>query len=258
MSRIEQRDGTAARCNGEWRINRRVAPDSVFIEANRQTRGGCSTTVSQIIPPPRMAPVLSDLHELSGCPPRPPISFASTPADRRALPPRVGRRTRRLRPRDARADPLAPDRAIEEENRAAWERGWQQNLDEARAARLRARRAQAEVLSRQPLPALAARHPRQREPADRVRPVRAGAAAAVRQVPVGIHTIYEIGSGSANNLWLLSELFPDARIVGLDWVDPAVQLASELGTATGRQIEGRRFDMLNPDPALRRSRAPPS
>ena len=63
----------------------------------------------------------------------------------------------------------------------------------------------------------------------------------------GIRTIYEIGSGSGNNLWLLSELFPDASIVGLDWVTPAVELANELGAATGRKIEGRRFDMLNPD-----------
>ena len=33
-------------------------------------------------------------------------------------------------------------------------------------------------------------------------------------------SIYEFGCGSGQNLFLLSELFPDKEIVGLDWVGP--------------------------------------
>jgi hypothetical protein len=139
----------------------------------------------------------------------------------------------------------------EEENRAAWERGWQQNLDEARARGFapealkpkyfrghRALRWQGDVvISENPQ-------------------IEYDLFVLARRLLFGTHlsgapTIYEVGSGSANNLWLLSEMFPAARVIGLDWVAPAVQLATELGRATGRRIEGQRFNMLDPDPAFR-------
>ena len=137
-----------------------------------------------------------------------------------------------------------------DENRTAWERGWQQNLEEARAGGF----------------APVALKPKYFRGNRFLRWQRGLVVSENLQIEYdlfvlarrllfgwylpGIHTIYEIGSGSGNNLWLLSELFPDARIVGLDWVEPAVQLANELGTVTGRRIEGRCFDMLKPDRSI--------
>lgn len=138
----------------------------------------------------------------------------------------------------------------EAENHAAWERGWQQNLDEARASGFA-----AEALK----PKYFRGHRVLRWKGDLLiaenRQIEYDLFVLARRMLFGsflsgMHTIYEIGSGSCNNLWLLSEMFPNARIVGLDWVGPAVQLANELGQATGRRIEGRRFNMLNPEGAF--------
>ena len=133
------------------------------------------------------------------------------------------------------------------ENHAAWERGWRQNLDEARAGgfhpdTLKPKYFRGNRFLRWQRDLIVSDNPQ----------IEHDLFVLARRLLFGsflpgIHTIYEIGSGSCNNLWLLSELFPDARIVGLDWVAPAVQLATELGRATGRRIEGRQFDMLNPD-----------
>lgn len=57
----------------------------------------------------------------------------------------------------------------------------------------------------------------------------------------------ELGCGSGQNLWLLSEIFPDKSILGLDWVPPCVGIAQEIGKA-GRKVSGRLFDMTDPDP----------
>jgi hypothetical protein len=138
------------------------------------------------------------------------------------------------------------DRTVDE-NRAAWERGWQESLEEARASSfkpeaLRPKYFRGNRFLRWQGDLVVSDNPQ----------IEYDLFVLARRLLFGsflpgIRTIYEIGSGSGNNLWLLSELFPDARIVGLDWVAPAVQLATELGLATGRQIAGRHFDMRSPD-----------
>ena len=135
----------------------------------------------------------------------------------------------------------------EDENRAVWERGWQQNLEEARAGgfaphTLKPKYFRGNRFLRWQRGLVVSENPQ----------IEYDLFVLARRLLFGwylpgIRTIYEVGSGSGNNLRLLSELFPEARIIGLDWVAPAVQLANELGTVTGRKIEGRRFDMLNPD-----------
>lgn len=52
--------------------------------------------------------------------------------------------------------------------------------------------------------------------------------------------IMEFGCGSAYNLSLLKQRYPDKRLIGLDWSQPAVDICTKLG------IEGRRFDFFNP------------
>lgn len=52
--------------------------------------------------------------------------------------------------------------------------------------------------------------------------------------------IMEFGCGSAYNLSLLKARYPDKRIIGLDWSQPAVDICAAL------DLEGRRFDFFNP------------
>ena len=139
----------------------------------------------------------------------------------------------------------------EAENREAWTRGWQQNLEEARAAgfassTLKPKYFRGNRFLRWQGDVLVSENPQ----------IEYDLFVLARRLLFGTYlrgakTIYEVGSGSSNNLWLLSEMFPDANIVGLDWVPPAVQLATELGQATGRRIEGRQFNMMDPDPSFR-------
>ena len=135
----------------------------------------------------------------------------------------------------------------DEENLAAWERGWQQNLDEARARTfapeaLKPKYFRGHRFLRWQRDIVVSENPQ----------IEHDLFVLARRLLFGTylqgpHTIYELGCGSSNNLWMLSEMFPQARIVGLDWVRPAVQLATELGQHSGRRIEGRRFNMLQPD-----------
>lgn len=52
--------------------------------------------------------------------------------------------------------------------------------------------------------------------------------------------IMEFGCGSAYNLSLLKQRYPEKRLIGLDWSQPAVDICTKLG------IEGRRFDFFDP------------
>lgn len=59
-------------------------------------------------------------------------------------------------------------------------------------------------------------------------------------------TIYEIGCGSCGNVWLLSQLFPEKTIVGLDWVQPSADIANLIGTTLQRNVRGGILNMLEP------------
>lgn len=63
-------------------------------------------------------------------------------------------------------------------------------------------------------------------------------------------TIYELGCGSCQNLWMLSQLYPEKKLHGMDWAKASVGIAEELRTRLGRNVQGHWFDMKNPDPGL--------
>ena len=198
-----------------------------------------------------MEPVLARLHEPFGLPPQATdlIGGHTVGVDLRC----------RMASRDERDEyvremlELIRSPRIErspDENRTVWERGWQQNLDDARTRSfqpdaLKPKYFRGNRFLRWQQDLVVSGNPQ----------IEYDLFVLARRLLFGsflsgARTIYEIGSGSGNNLWLLSELFPDVRVVGLDWVAPAVQLATELGQATARTIEGRQFDMLDPDPSL--------
>jgi len=62
--------------------------------------------------------------------------------------------------------------------------------------------------------------------------------------------IYEFGCGTGRYLLMLSEMYPETALTGLDWTEASMKII-ELMQQKGIHIQGRRFDMLNPDPAMR-------
>lgn len=62
--------------------------------------------------------------------------------------------------------------------------------------------------------------------------------------------IYEFGSGSCQNLLMLSEMFPSRRLYGLDWTNASAKIAELLSKSQNRNIEGIVFDMMNPSPDI--------
>jgi len=62
--------------------------------------------------------------------------------------------------------------------------------------------------------------------------------------------IFEFGCGTGYNMAIINRLFPDKRIVGLDWAESSVNIANILGSQLNAPISGRRFDYFNPDYSL--------
>lgn len=58
--------------------------------------------------------------------------------------------------------------------------------------------------------------------------------------------IYEFGSGSGYNLYALAKMFPGKMIVGLDWSQPAVDIANEINKDVKAWVEGCSFDFFKP------------
>ncbi|NTV49874.1 MAG: hypothetical protein HGB32_04490 [Geobacteraceae bacterium] len=61
-----------------------------------------------------------------------------------------------------------------------------------------------------------------------------------------IDNIYEFGCGTGRYLYMLSKIFPEKSLVGLDWTDASVNILG-LMRQQGIKIEGNKFDMLNPE-----------
>jgi len=62
--------------------------------------------------------------------------------------------------------------------------------------------------------------------------------------------IFEFGCGSGFNVAELAQLYTKAKIFGLDWAQPSVDIINELRSRKGLNVEGRLFDFFHPDQAL--------
>ncbi len=58
--------------------------------------------------------------------------------------------------------------------------------------------------------------------------------------------VYEFGCGSCQNLFLLSEIFPQKKLHGLDWAKPSMEIIKLLAEKKKINVQGTLFDMLNP------------
>ena len=61
--------------------------------------------------------------------------------------------------------------------------------------------------------------------------------------------VYEFGCGTGRNLFRLAELFPKKHLHGFDWTQATVDLLHLMATK-GLNIDGQKFDMLQPDSLL--------
>jgi hypothetical protein len=59
--------------------------------------------------------------------------------------------------------------------------------------------------------------------------------------------IYEFGCGSGGHVSALAQMFPDRKIVGLDWVEPSCEIVNNMRKLRGWNTEGRLFDFYKPD-----------
>lgn len=66
----------------------------------------------------------------------------------------------------------------------------------------------------------------------------------------GFENIFEFGCGSGFNVAELAQLYPKAKIFGLDWAEPSVDIVNELRTRKRLNVEGRTFDFFHPDKTL--------
>ncbi|TSC88514.1 MAG: hypothetical protein G01um10147_10 [Microgenomates group bacterium Gr01-1014_7] len=60
-------------------------------------------------------------------------------------------------------------------------------------------------------------------------------------------TLYEFGVGSGLNLVAASEIFPEMKLVGLDWASSSVEILNSLKQKLKINISGKRMDFFNPD-----------
>lgn len=66
----------------------------------------------------------------------------------------------------------------------------------------------------------------------------------------GVNSVYEFGCGTGLNLILLSKIFPDKRMYGLDWVPSSKKILDLLSEKLRLPIKGGIFNMFEPDQSL--------
>ena len=59
--------------------------------------------------------------------------------------------------------------------------------------------------------------------------------------------IYEFGCGSGGHVSVLAQMYPDKKIVGLDWAEPSCEIVNNMHRLRGWNTEGRLFDFYKPD-----------
>ncbi len=136
------------------------------------------------------------------------------------------------------------------ENIAAFEQGWQENLDLCRA----------QGLSRENLrPKYVRPYTCIRFKSDYVRPQDPHMCDELLWLTVNwsftqyfkdAPAVYEFGCGTGRYVYDLAQLFPQKILWGTDWTASSVQLL-ELMAASGLKVSGTRFDMMKPDSSFK-------
>lgn len=69
----------------------------------------------------------------------------------------------------------------------------------------------------------------------------------IEKYVMGYENIYEFGCGTGFNLVAIARTCPGKYLFGLDFTGSSVNLVNKIGEKHGWKMEGRRFDMINPD-----------
>lgn len=64
----------------------------------------------------------------------------------------------------------------------------------------------------------------------------------------GFDVAYELGCGSCQNVYALSKIYPEMKIIASDWTEASRQIAAIVNQNVSAEIIGRQFDMLDPPP----------
>lgn len=136
------------------------------------------------------------------------------------------------------------------EDKSRWIRGWSENLADFLASK-----GDAESLApryiRPNMPIrLFRRFVRPRESRFELNWYRVFQEWLFRKYFRSFDVIYEFGCGSGINVARLAEMFPEKKIVGLDWAEPACEIINSMRQLRGWNTEGRLFDFFNPDEGL--------
>ena len=59
--------------------------------------------------------------------------------------------------------------------------------------------------------------------------------------------IFEFGCGSGVHVSVLAEMFPQTKVVGLDWAEPSAEIINNMHRMHGWNTEGRVFEFFHPD-----------
>lgn len=62
-----------------------------------------------------------------------------------------------------------------------------------------------------------------------------------------VDSIYEFGCGSGHNLEFLHGIYPNKKLVGLDWSNSAIELVNMFSDSISKNISGKVFDFFNPE-----------
>lgn len=136
------------------------------------------------------------------------------------------------------------------EDKSRWVRGWSENRDDFVASKGDVA-ALAPKYIRPHMPIrLFRRFVRPVEPQFEMKWYRVFQEWLFRTHLADCRTIFEFGSGSGINIGFLAQLFPDKKIVGLDWAEPACDIVNDMRKLNGWNTEGRLFDFFAPDYTL--------
>ena len=131
-----------------------------------------------------------------------------------------------------------------------WERGWQENLDAFVAGNFDLSALAPKYISKYPVSRLFQQYVRPVEKKFELNFYTVFRHYLFNTYFSPYKTIFEFGCGSGYNLVIMNRLYPDKKIVGLDWATSSVNIANTLGQHLHTNISGTAFDYFQPNENL--------
>lgn len=135
-------------------------------------------------------------------------------------------------------------------DKSRWERGWSENLgDFVNSGGNPDALAPKYIRANQPI-RLFRRFVRPHEPQFEMKWYEVFQEWLFRTYMADYSAIFEFGCGSGINVSALAQMFPEKRIIGLDWAGASCEIVNNMHKLRGWNTEGRLFDFFSPDYSL--------